>query len=236
MVFYIDDLYRVVCNIRIPIASNEEIGTAIFVIKGNMAYIITAAHVVKNLNAAAYVIISDNNGNPLRVPLSTLLQGANFENHPEADLAKARININYFNKHLLENRFFPFEQINTSTNLISKDTLLTTVGFPLGLGTAGLKFSPLTYRTHVSAAAITLNRFDIKDRAVPNNFVILESPSIGGYSGGPVFDLGYKVDGLLTQNTGRTILHGIVHGTLSDPTGGKLAAITPLNYLNGWLN
>jgi hypothetical protein len=50
-----------------------------------------------------------------------------------------------------------------------------------------------------------------------------------------MFDLGYLISGGMTTQKENTILHGIVHGTISDPTGGKLAAITPCKYLDGWL-
>jgi hypothetical protein len=65
----------------------------------------------------------------------------------------------------------------------------------------------------------------------------LESPSVGGYSGGPVFDLGYQIVGVMTTTTGsgKTICHGLIHGTISDDTGGKMAAVTPAFYLSDLL-
>jgi len=73
-----------------------------------------------------------------------------------------------------------------------------------------------------------LIRFDTK---TPSDFFTLENPSVGGYSGGPVFDLGYIIVGAMTTNTGPTICHGIMHGTISDTTGGKIAAVTPCSYV-----
>ncbi len=232
MIFQRDELSTVVCNIRIPRGKEEEVGTAIFIVKDNKVILLTAAHVVRNLDANAYAILSDKNATPLRVPLSDLLGGASFIPHKSADLAKAEIQITNKNQSLLQNRCFPFEQVEINQISISKDLLLTSVGFPLGLGATGNKFSPLTFRTYVSAPLVTLPRFD---NGIPCDFIILELPSIGGYSGGPLFDLGYIIAGAMTSHTGDTILHGIVHGTISDPTGGKLAAITPCSYLNGWI-
>jgi hypothetical protein len=60
----------------------------------------------------------------------------------------------------------------------------------------------------------------------------LENPGVGGYSGGPVFDLGYMVVGVMTTTKEITICHGIMHGTLNDQTGGKIALVTPTYYLN----
>lgn len=232
MIFQRDALGNVICNIRIPQGTHEEIGTAIFIEKNNEPYLLTAAHVVKNINAQAYAILSDINGVPTKVLLSVLVGGATFTNHGTADLAKVKINMTATNMSHLNGRCFPYGQIDLTTNPVSKDIELTTIGFPLGLGSAGAKFSPLTYRSHVASPVITLPRFD---NQIPSDFIILELPSIGGYSGGPTFDLGYVISGGMTSTKQNTFLHGIVHGTITDQTGGKLAAITPCKYLNGWL-
>lgn len=66
---------------------------------------------------------------------------------------------------------------------------------------------------------------------MPCDFLCLESPSVGGYSGGPIFDLGYQIVGAMTTTKDKTRLYGIMHGTISDNTGGKIAAVTPIIYL-----
>ncbi len=60
---------------------------------------------------------------------------------------------------------------------------------------------------------------------------MLENPSVCRYSGGPVFDLGYIVVGAMTTTTGPTMCVGIMHGTIADDTGGKIAAVTPCFYV-----
>lgn len=233
MVYNRDEIGRFICNLRTPMpGGGEDIGSGIFIVKDNQIFVLTAAHVANKININTYIVLSDNNNKPLNVPLNTMLQGGRFENHNKADLSKARIFDNQFNHHLLEQRFFDYSQINLSDNAISRDIELTTAGFPLGLGSLGNKFSPLSYRTFAAAPSITLKRFD---NQVENDFIILESPSIGGYSGGPVFDLGYMQNSFMSATGSQTTLHGIVHGTISDPTGGKLAAITPTKYLKDWL-
>lgn len=233
MIFHRDKLDNVVCNIRTPNSVGLAGGTAIFVAKnGTEAYLLTAAHVVADINVKTNVIMKGINGNPIEVSLSTLLGGGTFEFHPLADLAKARINVTTSNRHFLSDRFFPYDNIDFSNNLLSKDVELTTVGFPLGLGASGAKFSPLSFRTYAAASALTMKRADNQNVC---DFIILELPSVGGYSGGPVFDLGYMITGQISQSKEKTILHGIVHGTISDPTGGKLGAITPTKYLIDWL-
>ena len=147
MIFQRDALNTVVCNNRIPDGTNEEIGTAIFIEKDNNAFLLTASHVVANINAQTYVLLSDANGTPTRVDLSALLGGATFVNHPIADLAKVQINVTANNQTYIKNRCFPYQQIETNTITLSKDLELTSIGFPLGLGSTGNTFSPLTFRT-----------------------------------------------------------------------------------------
>lgn len=232
MIFHRDQLSDVICNIRIPLGKSEEIGTGIFIGKGQEAYLLTASHVIQKVNSQSYVILADLKGVPTKVMLNVLIGGSKFLSHPQADLAKAKITINETNVSYLKGRCFPYDHIDLSNNLVSKDVELTTIGFPLGLGATGAKFSPLSFRSFAAGPLITLPR---ADNQVLSDFIILEMPSIGGYSGGPLFDLGYMISGMMTQSKEKTILHGIVHGTVSDPTGGKLAAITPCKYLIGWL-
>lgn len=233
MIFQRDALSTVVGNLRTPSATPgvENIGTGVFIARGNDCYFLTAAHVASSINAQSYVVLALADGTPQRLLLKDLLGTAVFDAHPQADLAKTTITLTPRNAPYLQNRCFPFEQIDTSDNLISKDVELTTIGFPNGLGATGAKFAPLTFRTFVSGQALSFPRFDNK---VICDFVVLELPATGGYSGGPVFDLGYVISGAMTTTKERTVLHGIVHGTITDQTGGKLAAVTPCKYLKGW--
>ena len=51
MIFERDNLNTVVCNIRIPQGTNEEIGTGIFISKGNECFLLTASHVIRSMIA-----------------------------------------------------------------------------------------------------------------------------------------------------------------------------------------
>ncbi|EKD87965.1 MAG: hypothetical protein ACD_35C00117G0001, partial [uncultured bacterium] len=231
MIYTRDILFRVVCNIRIPIGGGKEsIGTGMFIGKGNDFYLLTASHVVAAHNAQTAVIFCDDSGRCNRMLLTEFTNTA-WVHHPVADLAYIKIILTPTNQQHLNNRFFPYNQINLQRQPISRDSELTSIGFPLGLGAVG-SFSPLSFRTFVASSFITLNRFDNHQ---PADFIILENPSIGGYSGGPIFDLGYIISGIMSQNTGDTICHGFMHGTISDETGGKLGALTPAFYIDGWI-
>lgn len=125
-----------------------------------------------------------------------------------------------------QERFLDIESVISSVD-ISRDIELTVVGFPNGLGTivtGSSNFSPLTFRSFPSSNYMTLCWAD-------GEFYCLENPSMGGYSDGPVFDLGYLKSPLMLQNYGDTLIKRFIHGTRSDTTGGKIALVTPSKYL-----
>lgn len=225
-----DQLAITVVNLRKEKSPGKEItGTGSFLSKGNDLYIVTAAHVSKEMDRSAYVIIQGKDNVPVKIELIKLANPINWVNHPEADLSVLKLNPeNEIMELYLQERFIPFEMVDTTKVPVTRNTQLTIIGFPLGLGAVG-HFSPLTYRTFPSSSYITLNRFDIK---TPQSFIILENPSIGGYSGGPVYDLSIIESGNMTMTGAGTKLQGFIHGTISDETGGKLAAITPAYYLS----
>lgn len=150
-----------------------------------------------------------------------------WKHHATADLAVLKIVITQSNLAYLSNRCFPYDHLNLSKDSVSRDFELIAIGFPNGLGVQG-KFSPLTFRSYASSSFLTLNRADTH---IPSEFFCLENPSIGGYSGGPVFDLGYMVVGAMTTTKEKTVCHGFMHGTMGDNTGGKIALVTPAYYL-----
>ena len=231
MIITRDGAYKVLCNLRTPtLNGNEQVGTGMFVSRGDDFLIITASHVARFISAASSIMICDSVGAPVQILLASLVAGNAWKHHPVADISVIQLKVDQGNQ-LLQNRFFPYDHIDLKSFAPSRDVELTALGFPLGLGAVG-KFSPLSFRTYAASSLITLPRADTQ---TPSDFFCLENPSIGGYSGGPVFDLGYMVVGLMTQEKEKTICHGFMHGTLCDETGGKLALVTPSCYLNGWL-
>lgn len=234
--FTSDQLAICVVNLRCEIKPGvEETGTGTFIENSaGELFILTASHVAKTMNSKAFIIIKGENGKPIKLKLTDLSKDILWKNHPIADISILKINPpDLIFKKYLQNRFFPTKLINDKVAAISRNTQLTIIGFPLGLGSEGY-FSPLTFRTFPSSSLITMKRFDNK---IPQTFIILENPSTGGYSGGPVFDLAIIEQGIMTMTTGEgTKLYGIIHGTISDNTGGKLAAITPSFLLFDLIN
>lgn len=228
MIISRDQAFRVVCNFRTPTTTGEIVGTGIFTTSANnKAWLVTAAHVANDTNTQTKIAISDKASNCIIIPLTNLNSTLSWVYHPKADLAVLPITITKDNIAYLNNRCLPFDHFHLEENSVSRDCELTCVGFPNGLGISG-KFCPLTFRSYASSALLTLNRADTK---TPSDFFCLENPSVGGYSGCPVFDLGYMIVGAMTTTKEKTICYGIMHGTMSDNTGGKIALVTPSYYL-----
>ena len=224
-----DQTFRVVLNLRTPLdGGRAEVGTGIFILKDDsFPYILTASHVARGCGLNSEIVISDHNGDSHSISIAKLNSSLAWVHHLVADVSVLPLSPDPSVVQLLQGRFFPLDQLNTTDPTPSRDAHLTCVGFPNGLGASG-KFSPFTFRSHASSSLITLLRADTK---TPANFFTLENPSVGGYSGGPIFDLGYIIVGSMTTYTGSTICHGIMHGTISDNTGGKIAAVTPCSYV-----
>ena len=237
-----DDLFRSVCNIRTMIDDKLKIGTGtIFAYKEKAGFILSAHHIAVSTNENSEIIFSDQIGKPTSFRLKQFNSKNGWLHHPTADMSILPVETTPDIHELLKNRWFPYDHFHLDETPPSRDTELTTVGFPLGLGTERF-FSPLTFRSFASSAMTTLKRFDNGKHC---DFFLLEDPSIGGYSGGPVFDLGYITSGSLHMTQDKTRCHGIMHGTISegeetkpDENGeihikkrGQLAAVTPSFYL-----
>ena len=225
------DIFTIaVLNLRQEVSQGKfTVGTGTFIQHGNDLYILTAEHVARAMKANCQFIVKGANDTPITLSLQDLRQGDDlpWKIHPEADMAILPLKpTDKLLATTLAKRFLPSEILDKRKEAVNRETQLRAIGFPLGLG-AEKHFSPLTFRTHASSGLITLARADTKK---PCTFIVLENPSIGGYSGGPVIDLSiYKNMGMEMTGSG-TLIHGIVHGTISDDTGGKLAALTPSYY------
>ena len=227
MILRRDDTFTVVCNIRTPKGPNtENVGTGIFISKDSKAYLVTAEHVARETSVNSYIVYCDSSSNPVTRKLTILNPSLAWIYHSTADICCLEIIVKD-NLDLLKGRCFPYDHIEPNNNNVSRDIELTCVGFPNGMGALG-KFTPFTFRSYFSSNLIQLLRADTK---TASNFLCLENPSVGGYSGGPIFDLGYQVVGAMTTTKDKTRLYGLMHGTISDTTGGKIAAVTPISYL-----
>ena len=231
MIITRDQAFIIVCNIRTPQGNNSEnVGTGSFIVKNNCIYLLTAAHVAARTNKNTYLALGDKESNCIKLPIIELVDYLDWNTHPFADIAILEL-VPERHKEIFNGRCFPYDHINLTKSIASRDDEITVIGFPNGLGVSG-KFSPLTFRSHLSSGLVTLKR---ADNDILTEFFCLENPSMGGYSGAPVLDLGYSIWGSATSTKEKTILQGIVHGTMSDDTGGKIALITPMYFLKDLL-
>lgn len=231
MIIRRDEAFMVVCELRTQISSTINIvGTGMFVSSQaggkTCGWIVTASHVARETNDNTSIVISTKDGKAEALPLK-LFGLTGWKHHSIGDISVFQIQFNTDNQRFMEGRFFPYDHLNLSNKPVSRDYELTAIGFPKGLGTEDY-FSPFTFRSYASSGFVTLPRGDTKTMST---FFCLENPGVGGYSGCPVFDLGYETNGTMIVTREQTWCHGFMHGTISDDTGGKIAMVTPAFYL-----
>lgn len=207
------------------------VGTGFFMCRdnnNNKIYIITAAHVAKLFNNSTYVEMMGQNNNVITKDLSFLQNGKNIVNHSTADLCAIEIDYNILKSLNIDVNIFKTSLIDTNKIInLSRDVELTTIGFPRGLGVSS-RFEPLTFRSY--SASNIINNVSGLDGGYSSDIFVLENPACGGYSGGPVLDLGHIVSSGIIQSS-KTVFYGVMHGTISDDTGGKMAVVTPASYI-----
>lgn len=190
-------------------------------------FLLTANHVAKEMKTNASVVFHLSGDKPGTVGLTTITKGQNlnWKVHAIADLAI--IELNTIDKNVdqrLTEWSFPAHQIYDKSDLPQKEADLTFLGFPR-IDLDLQHFSPLTFNSHLASGLITQLRYDTKTKC---NFYYLDIPSMQGCSGSGVY---YSVKKAMFFGGSITILMGVVHGTATDETGGKLATITPSFYI-----
>lgn len=207
-------------------------GSGFLVNDSNSPFLVTASHVAKLMTSDPFVHLMGPKGESVRlslVQLSGKYNPTDWVHHEEADVAVLALSPSAeIRRKYLQKRFLSADLIAPECEAPSRNVPLTVFGFPLGIGTSGNQFSPLTRQTHCASDLVGLRR---ADAPIETSFFILEDPSVTGYSGGPVFDLSiYKLGGIRAMGSG-TKLWGLVHGTGSDETGGKLAMVVPSYFI-----
>jgi len=205
-------------------------GTGFFVNNADTMYLVTAAHVAKEMDISSKATIAGKDDVPETLSLGELCGQPvlTWVTHPVADVAvlvlkpsKATL------EKYLARRFLPAGIMESASVAPPREIQLTVIGFPKGLGVSG-RFSPLTLQTLSASGILTMKRFDTK---TDSEFFIVQDPSTGGYSGAPLFDVSRYMMGALVTTGNGTRLYGLVHGTIADDTGGKLGAMVPSRYI-----
>lgn len=214
----------------------SEIGTGFLVNLNGYLFLTTASHVATLMTATSSVTFGTQNDIARTVPLGELTSTAGEPKwivNPTADVAVLYLEPKPEITALLTPRaLLPFLFLS-KLEAPARTRPLTVVGFPLGLGVIftgpDTKISPISREAKAASGLITLPRFDTKK---PSEFFLLDSPTVGGFSGAPVFILpGSFSDGAGITFSGSTFCVGLIHGTISDDTGGKLAAVVPSAFI-----
>lgn len=204
------------------------IGTGFLVKRGARTFLVTAQHVAFSLTerSTATLRLQDKSGRAL--PLKKLLLGE-WRIHSVADVAVVEVPSSHEGIDI-SGFALPYELISPEPVTPSRSLRLTVVGFPLSLG-IGKTVSPITRETMAASGPLDLPRFD---NHVVSSFFLLQDPSVGGFSGAPVCDLHLPslYSGGISFRSGGITCHGLVHGTISDDTGGKFAAVVPSIFVH----
>jgi len=204
-------------------------GTGFLVVKGKSdLFLVTAAHVASSMDEYATVTLRADLKRPISIPLAELsgrLGAPSWSKHGYADVACLRLAPTREVSSVLKKHFLAISMLSSEQSAPSRDTELLVLGFPLGFGVIGL-FSPISQK---SSAASGLMEIKSSDSEPASTYFLLQDPSVGGFSGAPVFDLrrgSFSGTGL-TVRAGKPKVVGLVKGTISDKTGGKFAAVVP---------
>lgn len=199
-------------------------GTGFFIKSKGKLFLVTAEHIARELINNPSLVTSDMNGDAKEYSLKGEI---NWKFHKNADIAVSIIRNSILFKLFYDNAIDK-NFLNDSLDYPDAEFPIAVIGFPLNLGIHG-KFSPLRRDTNAASKLIDLPRADNKKIST---FFILQDPSIGGYSGAPVFIIeAYRFGHILMKGFDARLCVGIIHGILSDNTGGKLGMVVPAKFI-----
>ena len=192
-------------------------------------YLVTAQHVAEKLLLNQKITFTDSLDRPSTLLLSEVQNSTEiiWTYNPYADVAVLAIHPG--SKLFGIKGFIPIPINWLQSKLIPPGRYKEVIsfGFPLKLG-VGKYFSPISTSSKIASGIIDLKRFDIDKVA---SFFLLDEPSIPGLSGGPV----YSLPSFLNSYDSATLI-GLMHGVISDITGGKFAAIVPSKFIVETIN
>lgn len=204
----------------VPPATAANIGSGLLVEKEGQPILVTADHVAKKLGDRWKIVMVGKEGRAEVLKVAK----QSWRESPDADVAIAVLMAPPETRVRLRARALPSRLVAGRPLPPERDVPLTVMGYPKGLGVMG-QVSPLSLESKAASGFITMPRFDTGN---PARFILLQDPSIGGLSGGPVFDTGksYFGDGRQLVTREGVSLVGIIHGAIGDANG-TLAAVVP---------
>jgi len=216
---------RAVGSIDFRLVYDTVSGTGFLVRDAEKLFLVTASHVARGMVYAVALTVGGPNGGPKTYNIVAKL---NWRHHLREDVAIARLEESSPLYGELLNNALDIKMILREEGAPAPELPLVVIGFPLNLGVKN-KFSPLRRETHAASGIIDLTRPDTGQDA---SFFMIQDPSIGGYSGAPVFATeSYRFGNTLMPGLDLNGCVGLIHGTMSDETGGKLGAVTPASAI-----
>ncbi|MDT7827994.1 trypsin-like peptidase domain-containing protein [Pricia sp. S334] len=217
---------------------SQRAGTGFLISKDLDDYLVTAEHVAKSISIHGSVQYRGENGTRKKIPIAHLLNSNKTNNiswivHPTADVAVLHLGLRKMDSielSKLDIRTISYSSLNDSLAAPDRLREVTVFGFPLNLGISSSNISPVTKNLRPSSDIVYIQRADNKKL---NPFFILDDPSISGFSGGPVMHTyNPKIPDYMDDpiEVSPTIL-GLVHGTISDKTGGFAAIVPSINIV-----
>jgi hypothetical protein len=205
----------------------EKTGTAFWVMTDKfLPFLVTAAHVAKKMTDSSEIILPDTNNLVKSYKISEYLlnvNGSYWFYSKDADIAVSVLR-----------DFTPIAECRrkvVSTNILDsnyfspkRETELLIIGFPQKILNVDNKFSSVSKFVKASSDIVEIENED--DNTI-SKYILLDDPSIKGFSGAPVFVTPNFIDTGFTIRYDLNRVLGMVSGTFADNTGGKFATLVP---------
>ncbi len=204
-------------------------GTGFLIAHHKQIYLVTAAHVARNMSNKAEILWNTASGEIRHFTFEELQKGLLYSRwffHPSADIRVHPFGFTEKAEHVL----VPDELFADKDEVIPLGTKVCILGFPLNLGVKDI-LSPISKKAEIASWITTIDNPKLQ----PNlKFILLDEDLAVGYSGAPVFispepqmrNNTFMVGGIQSK------LIGIQSATISDQTGGKISLVVPISYLN----
>ena len=216
---------------------NPMVGSGFFLKREVDRYLITADHVARHLNGKSKICYRGPlSGQKLEFKLSDLTRdrsdtlNLNWIRHPKADIALLYLGVWSDEFEDKEIRSISYESLVDTLQAPNRLCDVTIFGFPKGLGNNKGSISPITKRLRPASDIVYLERFD---NGIKSPFILLDNPSVGGFSGGPaiVINEPFRESDNQTQENPKKELDmiGLIHGTIAGPGG--FSAVVPAKQI-----
>lgn len=211
-----------------PQLVNKISGTGFLISYNNRIYLVTAAHIAKNLSNKSEVIWNTASGISSKFTFEELQKGIPYSKwffHPSEDIAIHPFGFSEKSEHIL----VPNEMFETKDEVIPLGTKVYILGFPLNLGIHDI-LSPISKKAEIASWITTIDNPGIKPTS---KFILLDEALAQGFSGAPVFvsPEPQMINNGLTIGTPIKLI-GIQSMAISDKTGGKISLVVPIFCLN----